>query len=340
MSNNPVRGLRRIQADSSDSNHLHSYEPDQPNRHDAELLDAYSRAVVGVVEQVSPAVIGIQPRGKQQRGGSGSGFLITPNGYALTNSHVVQGREIVSARTTDGDRLDAELIGDDPATDLALIRLAARDLPAAALGDSDTLRVGQLVIAIGDPLGLHSTVSAGVIGALGRSMRGQEGRLIDNIVQHSAPLNPGNSGGPLVDSHGRVIGINTAIIALAQGLGFAIPANTAKWVVGELISHGRVRRPYLGITATVIPIPRYRVRELDLLSDRAVEVVAIEPGGPASAGGILPGDLIVAVNERIVTSVDDLHRLLTDLQNQQALTLTIVRAAHKLDIDLRPGVTD
>ncbi|MEE8155455.1 MAG: trypsin-like peptidase domain-containing protein, partial [Phycisphaerales bacterium] len=313
-------------------------EPDQPNGHDAELLDAYSRAVVGVVEKVSPAVIGIQPRENQQRGGSGSGFLITPNGYALTNSHVVHGQEIVLARTTEGDRLDAELIGDDPATDLALIRVAARDLPATALGDSDTLRVGQLVIAIGDPLGLHSTVSAGVIGALGRSMRGQEGRLIDNIVQHSAPLNPGNSGGPLVDSHGRVIGINTAIIALAQGLGFAIPANTAKWVVGELINHGRVRRPYLGITATVILIPRHRVRELDLLSDRAVEVVAIEPGGPASAGGLLPGDLIVAVNERIVTSVDDLHRLLTDLQNQQALTLTIVRAANKLDIELRPAV--
>ncbi len=173
MNNNPLRGLRRIQTDSNDTNYLHSYEPDQTNGHDAELLDAYSRAVVGVVDKVSPAVIGIQPRGNQQRGGSGSGFLITPNGYALTNSHVVQGREIVSARTTDGDRLDAELIGDDPATDLALIRLAARDLPAAALGDSDTLRVGQLVIAIGDPLGLHSTVSAGVIGALGRSMRGQ-----------------------------------------------------------------------------------------------------------------------------------------------------------------------
>ncbi len=340
MNNNSLRGLRRIQTDSNDTDYLHSREPDQPNGHDAELLDAYSRAVVGVVEKVSPAVIGIQPRGNQQRGGSGSGFLITPNGYALTNSHVVHGREIVLSRTTDGDRLDAEVIGDDPATDLALIRLAARDLPAAALGDSDTLRVGQLVIAIGDPLGLHSTVSAGVIGALGRSMRGQEGRLIDNIVQHSAPLNPGTSGGPLVDSHGRVIGINTAIIALAQGLGFAIPANTAKWVVGELISHGRVRRPYLGITATVILIPRHRVRELDLLSDRAVEVVATEPGGPASAGGIFPGDLIVAVNDRIVTSVDDLHRLLTDLQNQQALTLTIVRAANKLDIELRPAVRD
>ncbi|MCG8586119.1 MAG: trypsin-like peptidase domain-containing protein, partial [Pirellulales bacterium] len=207
------------------------------------------------------------------QGGSGSGFLITPDGYALTNSHVIHGRDSVSARTTDGDRIEAELIGDDPATDLALVRLAARELPAADLGDSETLRVGQLVIAMGDPLGLHSTVSAGVVGAVRRSMRGQEGRLIDNIVQHSAPLNPGNSGGPLVDTHGRVVGINTAIVAMAQGLGFAVPANSAKWVIGELMSHGRVRRPYLGISAAVVPIPRYVMRELDLFNDRAIEIV-------------------------------------------------------------------
>jgi len=335
MNKNPLRGLRRIHTDSNDTDDLHSRQPDQPNPHNAELLDAYSRAVIGVVQKVSPAVIGIGPHGNQQRGGSGSGFLITPDGYALTNSHVVHGREILSARTTDGDRLDAELIGDDPATDLALIRLAARDLPAAELGDSDMLCVGQLVIAMGDPLGLHSTVSTGVIGALSRSIRAQEGRMIDNIVQHSAPLNPGNSGGPLVDSHGRVIGINTAIIALAQGLGFAIPANTAKWVIGELIQHGQVRRLYLGITATVIHIPRYLLRELDLLSDRAVEVVEIEPGGPASAGGILSGDLIVAVNDRVVTSVDDVHRIITDFKNHPLLTLTIVRGERKLEIDVR-----
>ena len=334
--NNAQRNLRLIQADENDKDRHRPRQSKPQTDHDVNLLDAYSQAVVGVVRKVSAAVIGIGPRENQRRGGgSGSGFLITPDGYALTNSHVLHEREVVSAWTTDGDVLDAELIGADPATDLALVRLAARNLPVAELGDSDTLRAGQLVIAMGDPLGLHSTVSAGVIGALGRSMRGQEGRLIDNIVQHSAPLNPGNSGGPLVDSHGRVIGINTAIIVLAQGLGFAIPANTAKWVVGELIAHGQVRRPHLGITATVIPIARYLVRELDLLSDRAVEVVTIEPSGPASAGGILPNDLIVAVNDRIVTSVDDLHRLISDCKSNPILALTVVRGKRKLEIDVR-----
>ena len=272
-------------------------------------------------------------------GEAASGFVITPDGYALTNSHVVHGCDKLTATTGEGDRLDADIVGDDAATDLALIRLAARDLPTSEIGDSDTLRVGQLVIAIGDPLGLHSTVSTGVVSALGRSMRGQEGRLIDNIIQHSAPLNPGNSGGPLVDSHGRVIGINTAIVALAQGLGFAIPANTAKWVVGELMTQGRVRRPCLGIAATVVAIPRHLVRELDLLSSRGVEVVSVEPGGPASLAGIVPDDLIVAVNDRVVTSVDDLHRLLTDFQNQALLTLTIVRGERQLQIDVHPDVS-
>ena len=338
MNNDPLHDLRRIQAVSGDREDAEYRDSEKPKPDDAHLLDAYSRAVVGVVEKISPAVIGIQPRGDHERGGVGSGFLITPDGYALTNSHVVHGREVVAARTTDGDRLEAELIGDDPATDLALLRLTARDLPVADLGDSDSLQVGQLVIAMGDPLGLHSTVSAGVVGALGRSMRGQEGRLIDNIVQHSAPLNPGNSGGPLVDSRGRVVGINTAIIALAQGLGFAIPANTAKWVVSELLRYGQVRRPYLGISAMVSPLPRVLVRELDLLSDHAVEVVAIDPGGPASVGKVLPGDLIVAVNDRIVTSVDDLHRLLTDLASQATLVLSVVREGRKLEMEVKPGV--
>jgi S1-C subfamily serine protease len=289
------------------------------------------------VETVSPAVIGVQPRG-DERGGSGSGFLITPDGYALTNSHVVHGRDKLRARTTDGDRLDADLVGDDPATDLALIRLAARDLPMATLGDSNTLRVGQLIIAMGDPLGFHSTVSTGVISALGRSMRGQEGRLIENVIQHSAPLNPGNSGGPLVNSHGRAIGINTAIIAYAQGLGFAVAANTAKWVVGELITHGRVRRLYLGITGTVAPIGRQLARQLDLFTDRGVEVIAVQSGGPASTSGVNPGDVLVMLNGRVVTSVDDLHRLLADFHDQPLLTLTLVRGDCKLDVDVRPGM--
>ena len=335
MRNDDQPNLKPIDTPSPDGADRDS-QPQHPSRRDSELLDAYSRAVVGVVETVSPAVIGIAPPTSEQRGGSGSGFLITPDGYALTNSHVVAGRDRVLARTTDGDRIDAELVGDDPATDLALVRLAARDLPAAELGDSDTLRVGQLVIAMGDPLGFHSTVSAGVVGALGRSMRGQEGRLIDNIVQHSAPLNPGNSGGPLVDSHGHVMGINTAIVAMAQGLGFAIPANTAKWVVGELIQHGKVRRPQLGVRATVVQLPRSIVRELDLLADRAVEVVQLETAGPAAAGGVQPGDLIVAVNGRVVTSVDDIHRLMTDFKDVALLTLSIVRDGRVREVAVRP----
>ncbi len=338
MKNNRRHRLQFIQSEVDDSDKRHHRQPNHPADHDVDLLDAYSRAVIGVVDSVSPAALGIEPRQNDPRRGSGSGFLITPDGYALTNSHVVHGREKLSATTSDGDRLDADLVGDDPSTDLALVRLSARDLPATELGDSETLRVGQLVIAMGDPLGLHLTVSTGVISALGRSMRGQEGRLIENIVQHSAPLNPGNSGGPLVDSHGRVIGINTAIIALAQGLGFAIPSNTAKWVIGELMSHGHVRRPYLGITATAASLPRHLVRELDLLNDRVVEVVALEPGGPASASTILPGDLIVAVNGRVVTSVDDLHRLLTDFQDQPILSLTLVRGTSKLNADVRPTI--
>lgn len=307
--------------------------PDTGQTHDADLLDAYSRAVIGVVESVAPAVIGLSASADGQRVASGSGFLITPDGYALTNSHVVEGHDRLTAITHDGDRLDARVAGNDPATDLAVVRLAANGLPFSQLGDSQALRVGQLVIAMGSPLGFQSTVSTGVVSAVGRSMRGQSGRLIENIIQHTAPLNPGNSGGPLVDSRARVVGINTAIVALAQGLGFAVPANTAKWVVGELLSRGKVVRPHLGITATVAPIPRRLAVDLDLLSDRAVGVVAVERGGPAAAAGVRPGDLIVAVNGRIVTDVDDLHRLLGAGAMDQPLALSVVR--DELQMELR-----
>ena len=298
---------------------------------DADLLDAYSQAVIRVVEAVSPAVIGVAASAGGG-GGSGSGFLVTPDGYGLTNSHVVANRARLTATTTDGDRLDAQVIGDDPATDLALIRLAARDLPFAQLGNSDALRVGQLLIAIGSPFGFQSTVSTGVVSALNRTMRGEEGRLIENIIQHSAPLNPGNSGGPLVDSRGRVVGINTAIIAMAQGLGFAVPANTARWVISELLSHGRVRRLHLGITATLVSLPRRLVLDLDLLNDRAIEVVAVEPGGPAAAAGIRPGDLIVGVGGRLLSSIDDLHRLLSNSGADRDLVLAVVRAGRELEL--------
>ncbi len=303
---------------------------------DANLLDAYSRAVIQVVDDVSPAVIGVTAEERGPRSGSGSGFIVTPDGYALTNSHVVHGQDHLRVITHDGDRLDAQLVGDDPATDVALIRIAAGDLPYTQLGESGGLRVGQLVIAIGDPLGFQATVSTGIVSAVGRSMRSQSGRLIENIVQHSAPLNPGNSGGPLVDSHGKVVGINTAIVALAQGLGFAVPADTARWVISEIIAHGSVRRPYLGIVGTAVPVPRFIVRELDLLSDRAVEVVSVEPGGPAAQTGVQAGDLVISLSGRIVTDVDDLHRLLTAGRQETQLALEVVRDRRILELVIHP----
>jgi S1-C subfamily serine protease len=293
--------------------------------HDADLLDAYSQAVIHVVETVSPAVISVFGRDGHGRGGAGSGFIVTPDGYAITNSHVIDERPELMAETADGDKLRAELVGDDPATDLAIVRLAASGLPYAQLGDSDALRVGQLVIAMGSPLGLQSTVSTGVVSALGRSMRARDGRLIENIVQHAAPINPGNSGGPLVDSRGFVVGINTAIIAMAQGLGFAIPSKTAEWVLQEILAHGGVRRRQLGIVAQVTRLPRALVRELDLLADQGVEVRDVVPSGIAANAGVRPDDVIVALNGRLVTSIDDLHRLLMSAPTDQGFEITVVR---------------
>ena len=305
---------------------------------DSNLLDAYSQAVIHVVETVGRATIGVMPPRSERNGGQGSGFLITPDGYALTNSHVVHGRGRLTATTQEGDRLDVDVIGDDPATDLSLLRLAARDLPVCTLGESENLRVGQLVIAIGNPLGFDSTVSTGVVSALGRSMRSQDGRLMESIIQHTAPLNPGNSGGPLVDSRGRVVGVNTAIIPMAQSIGFSVPASTARWVIGELISHGKVRRPYLGIQATVAPIERRLVRELDLLADRAVQVAGLEKSGPAQKAGLEPGDLILSVNGRVTTSVDDLHQILARLPVDKSVALSILRDDLVLDLHVQPAL--
>lgn len=309
----------------------------RPALGDADLLDAYSQAVIGVVKQVGPAVVSVTGRSSGPAGGGmGSGFLITPDGFALTNSHVVHGRDRLKATTQDGDSLDATLVGEDPATDVALIRLAARDLPFSELGDSESLQVGQLVIAMGNPLGFQSTVSTGVVSALGRSMRSQQGRLIESIVQHTAPLNPGNSGGPLLDSRGRVVGINTAIIAMAQGLGFAVPSSTARWVVTELLAHGKVRRLSLGIAAASVLIPRRLVRELDLLADRGVEVAELVPHGPAELAGVQAGDVVVAVNDRCVTDIDDLHRLLATLPQDRPFELQILRHDRLLHLSVEP----
>jgi S1-C subfamily serine protease len=299
-------------------------------------LDAYSQAVIHVVETVSPAVISVTSRGTDGRGGGGSGFIVTPDGYAITNSHVVDNRPKLEAETAEGDRLRAEIIGDDPATDLAIVRLAASGLPYAQLGDSDALRVGQLVIAMGSPFGFQSTVSTGVVSALGRSMRARDGRLIESIVQHAAPINPGNSGGPLVDSRGLVVGINTAIIAMAQGLGFAIPSNTAEWVLQEILAHGSVRRRQLGIVANVTRLPRAIVRALDLLADQGVEVREVAPRSLADLAGIRADDVIIALADRLVTSIDDLHRLLMTVPVDQGFDLTMIRGERQQTVHVQP----
>lgn len=311
---------------------------------DVELLDAYSRAVVGVVEAMGPAVVSLSvarsgpSRGGDEslRQGTGSGVIIAPDGYVLTNSHVVSGATRVRTTLTDGQVVDATLVGEDQATDLAVVRMGGADLPYAALGESSSLRVGQLCIAIGNPLGFQSTVSTGVVSALGRSMRSQDGRLIDEIVQHTAPLNPGNSGGPLVDTHGRVMGINTAIIMRAQGLSFAIPADTARWVVSQLLTHGRVRRGFLGIVAQrrVLERPLARLHGLDQGS--AVEIANLESTGPAASAGLRVGDLIVAAGERVVSTVDDIHRVLVESPIGDPLTLTILRDRERLQLDVAP----
>src|SRR5690349_7018351 len=318
--------MRRFRfTDDSTEQHADAQRPvNRPAPGDAALLDAYSQAVIHVVEMVSPAVISVTGRGPDGRGGGGSGFIVTPDGYAITNSHVVDNRPKLEAETAEGDRLRAEIVGDDPATDLAIVRLSASGLPYAQLGDSDALRVGQLVIAMGSPFGFQSTVSTGVVSALGRSMRARDGRLIENIVQHAAPINPGNSGGPLVDSRGLIVGVNTAIIAMAQGLGFAIPSNTATWVLQEILAHGNVRRRQLGIVANVTRLPRALVRSLDLLADQGVEVRDVAAGSVAELAGIRPDDIIVALAGRLVTSIDDLHRLLMTVPGDQGFELTVV----------------
>jgi S1-C subfamily serine protease len=307
---------------------------------DAELLDAYSRAVTSVVDAIGPSVVnisvGIAAQPGMEQEGAGSGVVFAPDGYILTNSHVVSRATRLTTFFTDGSSLGATLVGDDPATDLAVIRANGSGLPFAELGDSSSLRVGQLVIAMGNPLGFQSTVSTGVVSALGRSLRAQNGRLIENIIQHTAPLNPGNSGGPLVDSRGRVVGINTAIIAMAQGIGFSVPANTAKWVISQLLAHGRVRRGYLGISGRNRPLDRRLARFHHLDQDQAVEAVTLDPQGPAKEAGLQEGDIITGIGDRSVVTMDDLHRYLSEWTPDQPVTLAILRGAERREVELRP----
>lgn len=315
---------------------------------DRELLDAYSQAVVSAAEKVSPSVVNIDVRQRvrspwgyatpfpQEVKGSGSGFIFTSNGYILTNSHVVHGVSRIEVMLSDGRRFPAERVGDDPHADLAVIRIQASNLIPAALGDSQSIQPGQLVIAIGNPFGFQCTVTAGVVSALGRSLRSQSGRLIDNVIQTDAALNPGNSGGPLVNSHGEVIGVNTAIILSAQGICFAIPVNTAKHVAGQIIQHGKIRRGYLGIAGQDVQLQRFVVERHRLSVESGLLVIGIEPNSPAEKTGILEGDLIVGFAGQPVTGVDDLHRLLTEKQVNTRSSISILRGQGLISLEIIP----
>ncbi len=320
---------------------------------DRELLDAYSETVTAVAEQVSPSVVKIEVQGPEPttqgpgpgRGprrppgpatGSGSGFVMTPDGYVLTNSHVVSGAKRISAIFQDGQRVPAHLVGDDPETDIALLRIDAPNLVALSFADSSALRVGQLAIAVGNPYGFDCTVTAGVVSALGRSLRTKTGHLVDDVIQTDTALNPGNSGGPLVDSRGRVIGVNTAMILPAQGICFAIAANTAGFVMGKLIHEGRIRRSYLGVAGQNVPLHRRVVRFHGLPTESAVFVVTVEPDSPAFRAGLLAGDLIVAYGDKPIAGIDDLHRMLTEEQAGVGAPMTILRDLKKQTLQVEP----
>ena len=319
-------------------------EPATPVHHSA-LLDAYSRAVTTAVEKVSPSVVNIevhQAAGRSRSGeprerrGGGSGFVFTPDGLILTNSHVVHDATRISVTFADGTRAPARTIGDDPATDLAVIQVSAPGLTAVQLGDSQQLKPGQMAIAIGNPYGFQSTVTAGVISALGRSLRSYSGRLIEDVIQTDAALNPGNSGGPLVDSRGQVIGVNTATILPAQGICFAIGINTAKFVASRLLRDGRIRRSYIGVSAQTVPIHRRVVRFYNLPQETGVVVLGVEERSPAQRAGFREGDVIVALDGKPVAGVDDLHRLLTDAQVGARCELTVIRHTDRVRLAISP----
>jgi S1-C subfamily serine protease len=312
---------------------------------DSALLDAYSRAVVSAAERVSPSVAKIevtQTAGRTRNGeprerhGGGSGFVFTPDGLVLTNSHVVHDASRIHLSLPDGRRFPAHLIGEDPATDLAVVRIDAPNLTVAEFGDSQKLRVGQLAIAIGNPYGFQYTVTAGVVSALGRSLRSYSGRMIDDVIQTDASLNPGNSGGPLVSSDGQVIGVNTATIMGAQGLCFAIGINTAKFVASRLLTQGRIRRAYIGVEAQTVPLHRRIVRFYDLPKETGVIVLAATDGSPAQKAGLREGDVIIAFGGQPVAGVDDLHRLLTDTQVGVKNSITVLRRTERLEVTIVP----
>ncbi len=330
--------LRRVSDHSPQTWHVNSKA--EPFAQDGALLDAYSQAVISATERANASVVHISVwqdrsdpkravRNSQERMGSGSGFVFTPDGFVLTNSHVVHGASRVRVTLFDGRQFDAQPVGDDPDTDLAVIRINATNLLPAALGDSQKIRVGQVAIAIGNPYGFQCSVTAGVVSALGRSLRSNSGRLIDNIIQTDAALNPGNSGGPLVNSLGEVIGINTAVILPAQGICFAIAVNTAKFVAGRLIRDGKIRRSYIGVAGQNVPLHRRVVRFHRLPVEQGVLVVSVEDNSPAQKAGLQEGDLIVGYAAQAVSGIDDLHRLLTDERLGVRSQVTILRGTEK-----------
>jgi S1-C subfamily serine protease len=303
---------------------------------ESEALDAYSRVVTSVAEAVSPAVVRIQVEGDRGHTGSGSGFIFTPDGFTLTNSHVVHGGERIKVLLPEAGELPAQLIGEDPDTDLAVLRIDAPRLHSARLGDSRKIRVGQLVVAIGNPYGFQYTVTAGVVSALGRSLRSQSGRLIDDVIQTDAALNPGNSGGPLVNARGEVIGVNTATILPAQGLCFAISVGTAQFIASRLIRYGAVRRSYIGVQTQTAPLNRMIAHHYGLRHATGALVLTPEPDSPAARAGLLEGDVIVALDGEPVQGVDVLHRLLTEERIAVQTGLRVLRGSKLLEFNLLP----
>jgi S1-C subfamily serine protease len=307
---------------------------------DEELLDAYSRAVINAVDVVSPAVVGIEVgRGdvsSTRPQGAGSGFLFAPDGLIITNSHVVHGSRAVTVRLTDGRESEADIVGDDPSTDLAVLRISGGPFPWISLGDSSAVRVGQVAIAVGNPYGFQHSVTSGVVSALGRSLRGRTGRLIDDVIQTDAALNPGNSGGPLVTTAGQVIGVNTAVIVPAQGLSFAIASNIVRFVVSRLLRDGRIRRSYIGVAGEKTPVPRRLAREHALAVSSGIRVAGVEPSSPAAVAGVTLGDLIVSFDGVPVAGVDELHRLLDEDHIGRPSRLVVLRAGDVRQLTVVP----
>ncbi len=303
------------------------------------LLDAYSNAVVSAVERASPSVVHVSVRsaGRRRGEGGGSGFVLTPDGFLLTNSHVVQGAAEVRVTLADGSRWPARIVGDDPESDLAVLRVDAPDLVPIPRGDSRALRVGQLVMALGSPYGFQATVTAGIVSALGRSLRTPSGRLVDNVIQTDAALNPGNSGGPLVDHRGAAVGVNTAAVLPGQGVCFAIPLHTAERVAAALIRDGRVRRARIGVGGQSVPVPRALARHHHVAAATGVKVLSVEKGEPADTAGVLRGDVIVGLDGAAVADVDDLQRLLGEAAIGRSLRLSVLRLTEKVDLLVVPG---